>query len=336
LVFDDAVAGDLMLIENEWVRFDGISGNDVTVGRGCLDTVPVEHGAGALLWHADNFMDGDDTQYVLGETIAAKVLPITGRGMLDLASAPEDTVTMDQRAARPYPPGNVEFSGSLSAAEYFPSAVYGDLTVSWAHRDRLQQTSGTVYDFTEADIGPESGTTYTIEIRQDASLLESASGIAGTSYTSSIVGVRNLEVTLYSERAGLQSWQSVVHSFTLYNDDTMILDCSDETTALTAGTGKKTFRMPWPFALDEVRASLSTAQTSGSIFTVDINEGGTSILSTKITIDNGEKTSVTAAAPAVISDAALADDAEITIDIDQVGDGTAKGLKVYLIGRRTG
>jgi hypothetical protein len=34
----------------------------------------------------------------------------------------------------------------------------------------------------------------------------------------------------------------------------------------------------------------------------------------------------------VISDTALADDAEITIDIDQIGDGTAKGLKVMLIG----
>ncbi len=36
----------------------------------------------------------------------------------------------------------------------------------------------------------------------------------------------------------------------------------------------------------------------------------------------------------VISDAALADDAEITIDIDQIGDGTAKGLKITLIGTR--
>jgi hypothetical protein len=83
-----------------------------------------------------------------------------------------------------------------------------------------------------------------------------------------------------------------------------------------------------------VRASLSTAQASGSIFTVDINEGGTSVLSTKLTIDNTEKTSTTAATPAVISDSALADDAEITIDIDQIGDGTAKGLKVILIGTR--
>ena len=108
--------------------------------------------------------------------------------------------------------------------------------------------------------------------------------------------------------------------------------CSDETTALTTGTAKVTFRMPFAMTLTAVRASLTTAQTSGSIFTVDINEGGTTILSTKLTIDNTEKTSTTAATPPVISDSSLADDAEITIDIDQVGDGTAKGLKVWLIG----
>jgi hypothetical protein len=109
---------------------------------------------------------------------------------------------------------------------------------------------------------------------------------------------------------------------------------SDETTALTTGTAKVTFRMPYAMTVTAVRASLSTAQASGSIFTVDINEGGTTILSTKLTIDNTEKTSTTAATAAVISDSALADDAEITVDIDQIGDGTAKGLKVTIIGTR--
>jgi hypothetical protein len=116
--------------------------------------------------------------------------------------------------------------------------------------------------------------------------------------------------------------------------ESLIVAVSDELTALTTGTGKLTFRMPYAFTLSNVRASLTTAQTSGSILTVDINENGTTILSTKLTIDNTEKTSTTAATAAVISDASLADDAEITIDIDQVGDGTAKGLKVYLIGAR--
>lgn len=113
-----------------------------------------------------------------------------------------------------------------------------------------------------------------------------------------------------------------------------VVACSDETTALTTGTGKTTFRIRGPFTVTEVRAWLTTAQTSGSIFTVDINEAGVSILSTKLTIDNGEKTSTTAVTPAVLSDKAIADDAEMTVDIDQVGDGTAKGLKISVIGFR--
>jgi hypothetical protein len=112
------------------------------------------------------------------------------------------------------------------------------------------------------------------------------------------------------------------------------LAASDETTALTAGTAKVTFRMPYAMTLTSVRASLTTAQASGSIFTVDINQGGSSVLGTKLTIDNTEKTSVTAATPATITTSALTDDAEITIDIDQVGNNTAAGLKITLIGTR--
>jgi integrin beta 8 len=116
--------------------------------------------------------------------------------------------------------------------------------------------------------------------------------------------------------------------------ESIIIAVGDETTALSTGTAKVTFRMPYAFTLTAVRASLTTAQSSGSIVTVDINEGGSSILSTKLTIDNSEKTSTTANNSPVISDASLADDAEITIDVDQVGVGGA-GLKVVLIGSRT-
>lgn len=105
-----------------------------------------------------------------------------------------------------------------------------------------------------------------------------------------------------------------------------------ESTTLTTGTAKRTFRMPFAFTVTGVRANLSTASSSGTP-TVDINDGGTTILSTKLTIDANELTSTTAATAAVVSDTALADDAEITIDIDVAGTG-AKGLKVYLYGYR--
>lgn len=112
--------------------------------------------------------------------------------------------------------------------------------------------------------------------------------------------------------------------------------CSDETTALTAGVAKVTFRMPCAMTLTDVRASVTTAATGGTLLTVDINEAGSTILSTKLTFDASEKTTTTAATPRVISDTSLADDAEITIDIDAVGSTIAgAGLKVYLIGYPT-
>lgn len=112
---------------------------------------------------------------------------------------------------------------------------------------------------------------------------------------------------------------------------------SDESTALTTGVTKVSFRMPFEMnPVQEARASVRTAPT-GAALIVDINKdtggGAVSILSTKLSIDAGEKTSTTAAVPAVLSSTVLEDDCEVTIDIDQIGSTIAgAGLKVYLIG----
>lgn len=113
---------------------------------------------------------------------------------------------------------------------------------------------------------------------------------------------------------------------------TIAVACGDESTAITAGTAKVTFRIPFAFSLSEVRASLTVAQPSGSILTVDVHSNGTTIFSTKLTFDNTEKTTKTAATQPVVSTTSLPDDAEITIDVDQVGGAGAAGLKVYLVG----
>ena len=111
---------------------------------------------------------------------------------------------------------------------------------------------------------------------------------------------------------------------------------SDETTDLTTGTAKATFRMPFAMTLTDVRASVTTAPT-GSTLIADINESGSTIMTTnKLSIDATEKTSTTAATAPGITDSSLADDAEITVDIDQIGSTVAgAGLKIYLIGTRT-
>jgi hypothetical protein len=114
--------------------------------------------------------------------------------------------------------------------------------------------------------------------------------------------------------------------------EVFIVPVSDETTVITTGTAKVTFRMPFAMTLASVRASLNVASSSG-LPTFDVKESGTTIFSTKVTIDASELTSTTAATPAVLSDTALADDAEMTINIDVAGTG-AKGAKLYFIGAR--
>lgn len=104
---------------------------------------------------------------------------------------------------------------------------------------------------------------------------------------------------------------------------------------LATGTNLGAFYMPYDFTISAVYADVDTAQSSGNAVTVDINDGGTTILSTKLTIDNTETSSRTAATPAVISDSAISAGARVSFDIDNVGNGTAKGLTITIVGSKT-
>jgi tail fiber protein len=105
---------------------------------------------------------------------------------------------------------------------------------------------------------------------------------------------------------------------------------------------RDSYIMPHGLILDSIAASglvasLAVAQTTGVLFTVDVLRNGTSILATKITIDNSEKTSTTAATAAVYttSPMILLQGDEITFVITQIGTALAKGLRLYLKGQRT-
>ena len=116
----------------------------------------------------------------------------------------------------------------------------------------------------------------------------------------------------------------------------LVINVSDETTALTAGTGKYTFRVPFGnFYITKVKASLNVAPTTSGTFQVDINDGGVSIFSTPITIDLTELTTATAATQNVLSTIPyqVSNDDVLSIDIDSIsGGGTEAGLKVYILG----
>lgn len=160
--------------------------------------------------------------------------------------------------------------------------------------------------------------------------------IAAADVTCTLPDLGAADVFVFADHPQVLQSKTMDYAFNTFQNFPveLVVACSDETTDLTTGTAKVTFRMPHAMTLDTVRASVNTAPT-GSTIIVDINEDGSTILSTKLSIDASEKTSLTAATAAVISDTALADDAEITIDIDQVGSTIAgKGLKIVFIGTR--
>lgn len=167
-------------IGNELVKVTALTDTTLTAGRGVLDTVPAAHASGTPVLFWDAYADSDDVEYVAGESLNVKILPTTGKGTLDVADAPVDNLTFVSRAYRPYAPGNLKINGSA-----YPDTIGSDsnLSLSWSHRDRLQQTAGDIVDTTAGSIGPELGTTYTIKLYSETgTLLRTESGLTNTSY----------------------------------------------------------------------------------------------------------------------------------------------------------
>lgn len=173
------VAGTHAQVGEELVKVVSVTDSLLTIGRGVLDTVPAAHLSGSVVLFWDAFADSDGVEYVDGETVAVRMLPVSGSDALNLAEAPEDSLTFSSRAYRPYPPGNVKVNGAP-----YPSTIgsSSSLSLSWSHRDRVQQTAGDIVDTTAGNIGPEAGTTYELGIYgESGSLLRSYAGLTGTS-----------------------------------------------------------------------------------------------------------------------------------------------------------
>jgi Putative phage tail protein len=186
----DVVNGKLLaLIENEIVSFETPTQNSdgtwtcSTVLRGVMDTVPVDHPAGARVWFISEGAGlTKDAPYGSDLTVTAKLLPQNLVGGFPLSSASSVSVTTRSRFARPYPPGDLTMQGAAYAVRY--SLVVGDLVVTWKSRNRLTQTSaGPLVAQDSGDITPEAGTTYTAKVTVGASLVRTVTGIAVETFT---------------------------------------------------------------------------------------------------------------------------------------------------------
>jgi hypothetical protein len=190
-----------------------------------------------------------------------------------------------------------------------------------------------------------------LSLKADQSALTSGlAAKADISHTHSIANVTGLQTALDNKADFSHTHSNILPTATfgqlaIYNGtDWVAYDlpyelsfaASDENTAITTGTSKVTLLSPTDFKLTEVVASLSSAQTSGSLLTIDVNVNASSVFGTLLTFDNNEKTSTTATTANALTTAEvdIPKYSEITVDVTQVGNGTAKGLKLYLSGYR--
>lgn len=194
----------------EFARVDSVDeiNGVVTIGRGCYDLPPKEHNQGVSVFFLDEYSGADFKEYVLAETVNVKVLATSDSGQTRLADAEEIPVVLNQRAIRPYAPGDLQVNGS-SYGETFSD---GTLTLTWVGRDRTEQTSETIFDHTAGNIGPEIGVTYRVRGYENDVLVHTEDpAISGTTWTPSGPGLVRVEVD--SLRDGLYSFSPAAFEF---------------------------------------------------------------------------------------------------------------------------
>jgi len=211
-LLDRVKVGSWALWGDEVVRVDALSIGfaTITLGRGCFDTPPIKHDAGERIWFCGDWAAEDPRQFAGGDEVHAKLVTRTTRALLALDDAVESSVTLNQRAYRPYAPQSLKIGG-----DPYPAAVTGDTTLTCAHRDRLGQGTA-VIDTTAGDVGPEAGVTYSYEIHDDDSddLLDSGSGLEAVSIDMPAPGSAvNKRAEIWAVRDGVDSWKRHIFTF---------------------------------------------------------------------------------------------------------------------------
>ncbi len=210
----EVTVGMPVLWDSEICRVKAIDAalGTLSLGRACADTVRTEHIAASRVWFYTTGSAIDTTEYTDGEQVDVRLLTNTSSQQLHPSLATPMAVNFEQRAFRPYPPAQVRLNG-----EAYPETVSGDVTVTWVHRDRVQQADKLVDD-AMAGIGPEPGTTYSLRLLDDDddSVTYSAADIAGTSHVIPAAALRaQNRLELWSVRDGAASWQRHAIRFTL-------------------------------------------------------------------------------------------------------------------------
>lgn len=182
--------GSWCQIGSEIMQVIDLDSSTLKVRRGCLDTIPPMegHAGGSPIYFCDGYIQTSGVEYVQSDTLSVRLLTSTGGGELLLGDAPEDTLEIVGRAARPYRPGNLRANG-LYSFDYLENIVW-PIELTWASRNRKQETAAqNLIGYFDPSITSEEGVTYTVRIVEldssgnEVAVLHTESGISGLGWT---------------------------------------------------------------------------------------------------------------------------------------------------------
>jgi hypothetical protein len=215
---------DIEIIAWQTVGGTGATRQITNVLRGVLDTVPVDHPAGAKVFFfgsAPLSIVDPTGGYPVDSTVTAKLLPFTAVATLPIASAAQLSKTLLSRSLLPLPAGKVRVQGIEWPTSF---AAGADRTVTWATRNRIFQKAA--HDVVSQDAGNYPGGSegdYTIEVRVAGVLKRTVTGIAGTSWTwtaamqttDGATAGTTAAIRLYSVNGSLVGWTYQERSFSI-------------------------------------------------------------------------------------------------------------------------
>lgn len=151
-----SLVGQLAMIDDEIVQVVDVQGAQITIKRGCLDTVPTVHIAGARLWFFEASYAFDRAPRATDDAQVYRLRPGSYTGTpYDYHAFVANYLKFGRRSILPYAPGRLVVSGRPWFEE--AQAVAGSgITITWARRNRLSQ-AGAVVGHADPDVIPEDG-----------------------------------------------------------------------------------------------------------------------------------------------------------------------------------
>lgn len=176
---------NLLLIDDELMAWDDITNNgDGTftitgVFRAVLDTSAEDHATGARVFFlSEGAGTTNEDGYGADLTLNTKLTPKSIIETVPLADVTAMSLTTAARALRPLPPAKLRMNSAVVGSG---ASFTGDVTFSWAHRNRFDENIASQADASQT---PEDDMTYNVRIYASSNaLLASAIDVSGSATT---------------------------------------------------------------------------------------------------------------------------------------------------------